>query len=56
MTMRNALAATFVAASVTICSLSAFADIVAVIGTGRMGAAIGPAFRGNRSYSYLRVP
>jgi predicted dinucleotide-binding enzyme len=44
MTIRDVLAATLVAAGLTVFSLSAYADIVAVIGTGRMGAAIGPRF------------
>ena len=44
MTMRRFASAIVVAAGTLFCSLSALAETVAVIGTGRMGSAVGPRF------------
>lgn len=44
MTLRRLTAAITIAVGTFVCSLSAVADVVAVIGTGRMGGAVGPRF------------
>jgi len=57
-TLRHSFTAALAAASIASYAFSAYADVVAVIGTGRMGSAVGPRFaeQGHRVIYGSRSP